>query len=62
MTDLTKKTFDFLSALTGVVVLFYLASWGYALYAEQATFSDFTKEFGPIVALLVGYWVRGAGK
>ena len=31
MTDLTKKTFDFLSILTGVVVLFYLGAWAFAL-------------------------------
>lgn len=62
MTDLTKKTFDFLSILTGVVVLFYLGAWAFALATGQASFEAFSKELGPVVALLVGFWVRGAAK
>ena len=45
--DLTKKTFDFLSILTGVVGLFYLTAWAFALATGQAPFEAFSKELDP---------------
>lgn len=57
---LVNKTFDFLSALTGVVVITYLGVWIYGLVSGQAEFASFSKEVGPIAALLIGYWARGA--
>lgn len=57
--DIDKKTFDFLSALTGVVVVVYLGAWLYAIVTNKALITDFVKDVGPITAMLVGYWARG---
>jgi len=57
--ELDKKTFDFLSALTGVVVVVYLGAWIYALVSGKAAIGDFVKDVGPITAMLIGYWARG---
>lgn len=55
-----SKQFGFLSILTGIVVLFYLIAWGYALVAGKAEFATFVRDVGPTVTLLLGYWARGA--
>jgi hypothetical protein len=54
-----SKTFDFLSALTGVVVLTYLGAWVYALVTGKAEIAAFVKDVGPTATLLIGYWARG---
>jgi len=54
-----SKAFDFLSALTAVVVMTYLGVWVYAIVTGKAELSAFFKDVGPTATLLIGYWARG---
>lgn len=57
--SLDGKQFNFLSILTGVVVLAYLTAWGYALVSGKSDITAFVRDVGPTVTLLIGYWARG---
>lgn len=59
VTQLDKKTFDFVSILTGVVVLVYLGTGVYALATKMITWEVFAGAFGSPATMLLGYWVRG---
>ena len=53
------KTFDFLSALTAVVVLLYVGASGYAFISGRITFQEFSTAVGPMSGMLIGYWIKG---
>lgn len=53
------KTFNFLSVLTGIVVLVYLATGVYALVSGMINWEVFAGAFGSPATMLLGYWVRG---
>ena len=59
MSDPAKREFNFLAALTGIVVLMYVGASIYALAQRGLTWADFSGAIGPIAGLLIGYWVRG---
>ena len=58
MSDSTRQ-FNFLAALTALVVLFYVGASIYALAQKWLTWNDFSGTVGPMACLLAGYWVRG---
>lgn len=58
MTIETRR-FNFLSGLTGIVVLLYVIASGIALWQQQATWSEFSGAVGPVAGALMGYWLRG---
>lgn len=58
MSDSTRQ-FNFLAALTALVVLFYVGASIYALSQKWLTWNDFSGTVGPMACLLLGYWVRG---
>lgn len=58
MSDSTRQ-FNFLAALTAVVVIPYVGASIYALVQRGFTGADFSGTVGPIACLLLGYWVRG---
>lgn len=60
MLDMQGRTFDFLSVLTGVVVLLYVGASIRALAHGSSTWQDFSGAVGPLAGMLLGYWVRGA--
>ena len=53
------KQFDFLSALTGVVVLVFLGAAVYALVEMKISFEVFAAAVGSPASALIGFWVRG---
>lgn len=57
--ETTKREFNFLAWLTGLVVLLYVGASIYALAQRGLTWADFSGTVGPIACLLLGYWVRG---
>ena len=59
---LDGKTFDFMSALTAVVVIAYIGptAWGYL--TGSITWEQFSSTVGDPALLLLGFWVRGAVK
>lgn len=57
--ELAGKTFDFLSALTAVVVLLYVGVSVWAFATSAVTWEQFSGVVGPIAGLLLGYFVRG---
>lgn len=57
--DISKKQFNFLSALTAIVVLAFVGACIYALSQEKADFTQFAAAVGAPVGMLLGYWVRG---
>lgn len=61
MADLERKTFDFLSILTALVVALYIGTAVWAMVNEVITWQDFLAAVGSPASLLLGYWVRGAG-
>lgn len=54
---LGDRQFDFLSVLTGVVVLVYLAASVYALVVQKISFETFSAAVGAPVMALLGFWV-----
>ena len=58
MSDSTRQ-FNFLAALTAVVVIPYVGASIYALVQRGFTGADFYGTVGPIACLMLGYWVRG---
>lgn len=60
MEPLDKKTFDFLSILTAIVVLVYLSTGVWALVSGTIRWEVFAGAFGSPATMLLGYWVRGA--
>lgn len=56
---LVKRTFDFVSVLTAVVVLIYLCSATAALFIGKISWDVFQGQVGAPATLLLGYWVRG---
>lgn len=57
--DTSKREFNFLAALTAIVVLIYVGASSIALVRSVVTWQDFSGAVGPIAGLLLGYWVRG---
>lgn len=55
-----KRVIDFLSWLTGLVVLIYLCASVFAMITGKITYADFSTSISPIVGMLIGYWVRGS--
>lgn len=53
------RQFDFVSALTGVVVLVFLGASVYALAAGMITFEVFAAAVGSPASALIGFWVGG---
>lgn len=51
------RQFDFLSILTGVVVVAYLGAAVYALVAQKISFEAFAAAVGAPVSTLLGFWV-----
>lgn len=60
MVDLERKTFDFLSIMTGVVVMLYIGTAVWATVNKVITWQDFLAAVGSPASMLLGYWVRGA--
>lgn len=54
------KEFNFLSWLTGIVVLLYIGASIVSFMKSAITWQDFSGAVGPMAGLLLGYWVRGA--
>lgn len=54
-----ERQFDFLSAVTAVVVAVFLGGATYALVAGAINFDKFLAVVGPPASMLLGYWVRG---
>ncbi len=54
-----RNEFNFLSILTALVVLGYVAMSAYALGTGATTWQDFSGAVGPIAGMLLGYWVKG---
>lgn len=54
---LSGRQFDFLSVLTGVVVLVFLGAAVYALVAQKISFEAFAAAIGSPVSALLGFWV-----
>ena len=59
--QLTKQ-FNFLSILTGIVVLAYIGASVYAFIQAKATWQEFSSAIGPLAGALMGYWLRGKGE
>jgi hypothetical protein len=59
METIEKKTFDFLSILTAVIVLLFVGSSVWALTSKNIEWQDFLAAVGPMASMLLGYWVRG---
>ena len=59
MSDTTRQ-FNFLAAMTGLVVLGYVGTSMYAFVRSGLSWADFSGTVGPMAGLLLGYWVRGA--
>lgn len=57
--ETTKREFNFLAWLTGLVVLLYVGASIYTLAKNMTTWQEFSGAVGPIAGLLIGYWVRG---
>ena len=53
------NTQKFLGCLTGLVVLIYVGASAFAFWKVHISCSDFSGAVGPIVGMLVGYFVRG---
>lgn len=53
------RQYDFLSVLTGVVVLIFLGAAVYSLVTKQITFEVFAAAVGSPASALIGFWVRG---
>ena len=53
------NTQKFLGWLTGVVVVLYVGTAVFAFLRAGISWTDFSGTVGPIVGLLVGYFVRG---
>ena len=60
MVDIERKTFDFLSVMTGVVVAVYIGTAVWAMTNAVITWQDFLAAVGSPASMLLGYWVRGA--
>ncbi len=58
--SLEIKSFNFLSALTAIVVLMYIGTSIYAYSQSGISWEEFSGAVGPLAGLLLGYWVRGA--
>lgn len=56
---LDSKTFDFVSALTGVFALVYLIGAVYALVTGKITYDRFLEVVGTPALPLVAWWARG---
>lgn len=54
-----RRQFNFMSALTAIVVISYVLASAIALWQEAATWADFSGAVGPIAGLLLGYWLKG---
>ena len=59
MSDVAKREFNFLAALTAIVVLVYIGASSVALIRAVVTWQEFSGAVGPLAGLLLGYWVRG---
>lgn len=53
------KQIDFLSWLTGIVVLVFLGAAVYALVTRRIDFNVFSAAVGAPASALIGFWVRG---
>lgn len=60
MMPIDIRQFNFLSALTAIVVLLYIAPSVYAYVSGDISYKEFSGAVGPMAGLLLGYWVRGA--
>lgn len=56
---MNDKTFDFLSILTGIVMLVYIGTGVWALVSERIEWDVFATAIGAPAMMLLGYWVRG---
>lgn len=56
---LNKKTFDFLSIMTGAVVLVFISAAVWALVTKSIGWPEFLAAVGSPASMLLGYWVRG---
>ena len=59
MPDIMGKQFDFLSALTAIVVLIYVGASAFAFLYNDLEFNEFSTAVGPLSGMLVGYWIKG---
>lgn len=57
--SIERNEFNFLSILTGLVVLGYVGVSAYVLINHATTWQDFSGAVGPIAGMLLGYWVKG---
>lgn len=57
--ETNKREFNFLAALTAVVVIGYVVASSIALIRSVITWQEFSAAVGPMACLLAGYWVRG---
>ena len=57
--SIESRQFDFLSAMTAVVVLVYMGAAVYALVSGKVNFEMFSAAIGGPAATLLGFWVRG---
>ena len=55
---LTKKAIDWLAVLTALVLLGYMGMSSYALILDKIDYAAYVGAIGPIVGMLVGFWIR----
>jgi len=55
---LTKKAIDWLAVLTAITLLGYLGIGSYALIIGKIDYAAYVGAIGPIVGMLVGFWIR----
>lgn len=53
------KRLDFISAVTGTIVVTMQIASGVALYQQYITWQDYRDLRGPLMGLLVGFWIKG---
>lgn len=52
------KRFDFMSAVTGTIVVTMQIASGVALYVDRIDWQDYRDLWGPLLGLMLGYWFR----
>ena len=57
--QLDKKTFDLLSAITGVLVIAYVGSAIFGLAENKITWETFYGVIGTPTLTMLGFWIRG---
>ena len=57
MATIEMKTFDFLSIMTGIMVLTFLGAATYSLIAAKITWAIYSAAIGSPTLALIAYWV-----